>query len=225
VEALRTERSVQRRLLLALPLSGALLGVPLLALQSGAARSAAVVSAVEPTSYVFPLSGPLSEPAWELSKFTASVGASAPVLQPDPAPAVQAAPTTTSAPVTLAAAVHPTPTTVTLPPRPPTTTSPPPPPPTTTTAPIPQIHAIKSVNAQSGEATWYAQATPGYCASPNLPFGTIVRVTNRANGLSVACTVNDREADNPGRVIDLSYQDFSQIADPNEGIITVSVTW
>jgi rare lipoprotein A len=41
-------------------------------------------------------------------------------------------------------------------------------------------------------------------AHRTLPFGTKVRVTNLANGLSVIVQVNDRGPFEPGRVIDLS---------------------
>jgi rare lipoprotein A len=42
-------------------------------------------------------------------------------------------------------------------------------------------------------------------ASPNLPFGTRLRVTNVSNGRSVVVRVNDRGPFVPGRVVDVSY--------------------
>jgi rare lipoprotein A len=42
-------------------------------------------------------------------------------------------------------------------------------------------------------------------ASPNLPFGTRLRVTNISNGRSVVVRVNDRGPFVPGRVVDVSY--------------------
>lgn len=42
-------------------------------------------------------------------------------------------------------------------------------------------------------------------ASPNLPFGTRLRVTNVTNGRSVVVRVNDRGPFVPGRVVDVSY--------------------
>ena len=58
--------------------------------------------------------------------------------------------------------------------------------------------------------TYYAHPA-GECASPWLPFGTVVRITNPANGASVSCVVNDREADTE-RAIDLSTVTFAEIA-------------
>jgi rare lipoprotein A len=42
-------------------------------------------------------------------------------------------------------------------------------------------------------------------ASPSLPFGTRLRVTNVSNGRSVVVRVNDRGPFVPGRVVDVSY--------------------
>ena len=58
--------------------------------------------------------------------------------------------------------------------------------------------------------TYYAHPAGG-CASPWLPFGTVVRVTNPANGASVTCVVDDREADR-ARSIDLATATFAEIA-------------
>jgi rare lipoprotein A len=41
-------------------------------------------------------------------------------------------------------------------------------------------------------------------AHRHLPFGTVVRVTNRVNGLSVEVRINDRGPYQAGRIIDLS---------------------
>jgi rare lipoprotein A (peptidoglycan hydrolase) len=53
----------------------------------------------------------------------------------------------------------------------------------------------------------------------------VLTVTNDATGASTRCTVDDREASNPGRVVDLSYSGFSQIADPSQGVVTVTISW
>ncbi len=74
-----------------------------------------------------------------------------------------------------------------------------------------------------GQATWYG-ASAGTCASPYLPFGTRLTVTNDANGASTTCVVDDREADT-SRVVDLAPATFSQIAPLSEGVITVTLTW
>lgn len=54
-----------------------------------------------------------------------------------------------------------------------------------------------------------------------LPFGTIVKVTNLANGESVTVRINDRGPFVTGRVIDLSKSAFQQIAHLGSGIIWV----
>jgi len=53
----------------------------------------------------------------------------------------------------------------------------------------------------------------------------VVTVTDLSTGGSVRCTVDDREANNPGRVIDLSEATFSQLADPSVGLIEVRLAW
>ena len=82
-----------------------------------------------------------------------------------------------------------------------------------TTAPPPPA----ATNSEGGEATWYAAAPAGYCASPTLPFGTVLTVVNDATGASTVCTVDDREAAGYPRVVDLSPSGFSQIADLEPG--------
>jgi rare lipoprotein A (peptidoglycan hydrolase) len=76
----------------------------------------------------------------------------------------------------------------------------------------------------TGEASWY-ETRDGTCASPFLAFGTVVTVTDIATGSSIRCTVDDRQADTPGRVIDLSYDGFEQLDDPAAGLIEVRVSW
>jgi rare lipoprotein A (peptidoglycan hydrolase) len=103
----------------------------------------------------------------------------------------------------------------TPPPAPTTTTTT-----TTTTAPPPP-----PIDALWGVASWYPEAPPGYCASPYLSFGTVVTITDVATGESIRCTVDDRQAENPGRVIDLSYDGFADLADPSTGLVEVRLTW
>ena len=120
----------------------------------------------------------------------------------------------------------PPPTTV---PSPPTTEAPAPTPttepaPPPTTEPAPQTQPVVQTTHQAvGEATWYG-ASPGTCASPWLPFGTELTVTNDANGATTTCVVDDREADQ-SRVVDLAPATFSQIAPLSEGVITVTLSW
>jgi rare lipoprotein A (peptidoglycan hydrolase) len=80
-------------------------------------------------------------------------------------------------------------------------------------------------NSESGEATYYASYFPsGGCASPDLPKGTVLTVTT-ASGASVVCTVDDLEATNPGRVVDLSPAEFSELAPLSQGVVGVTVSW
>ncbi len=122
--------------------------------------------------------------------------------------------TTVPAATTTTAVPAPPTTTTTAPPPPPTTT-------TTTTAPPPPVAA----NHEDGQATWYPEAPDGYCASPTLPFGTVLTVTNDATGASTQCTVDDREGAGYPRVVDMSYEGFSQIADPGQGVVDVTISW
>jgi len=108
--------------------------------------------------------------------------------------------------------------------------------PTTVPAPVPTTAAPRVVVAPPptttttlghsvvGHATWYAWHA-GECASPTLPHGTTVRVTNSATGASTTCVVTDTEGSQWPRVIDLDKSVFAQIADPGAGVVTVSLSW
>ena len=58
-------------------------------------------------------------------------------------------------------------------------------------------------------------------ASPSLPFGTHVAVTNQDNGKSVVARISDRGPFHPSRVLDLSFGAFSAIASPAQGVVKV----
>jgi hypothetical protein len=58
-------------------------------------------------------------------------------------------------------------------------------------------------------------------AHKTLPFGTKVRVVNVSNGKSVVVRIADRGPYLPGRVIDLSYDAFAEIANPDSGVVNV----
>ena len=60
-------------------------------------------------------------------------------------------------------------------------------------------------------------------ASKTLPFNTLVKVTNPANGNSVIVRINDRGPYVTGRCLDLARGAFSQIASLGTGAITA--TW
>jgi rare lipoprotein A (peptidoglycan hydrolase) len=128
------------------------------------------------------------------------------------------------------------------------TTVPPPPAPTTTTTTVPPATPVDQVSARAtpvaavmpatssvapvvatdgehGQATWYAAAPAGMCASPTLPFGTVLTVTNVADGASTTCTVDDREGAGYPRVVDMSPSGFAQLADPSQGVVDVTISW
>jgi rare lipoprotein A len=82
----------------------------------------------------------------------------------------------------------------------------------------PQTYKIPLARVYNGQASWYG---PGFygnrtangeiyrpgtmtAAHPYLPFGTLVRVTNRHNGRSAVVRINDRGPYVGGRIIDLS---------------------
>jgi rare lipoprotein A (peptidoglycan hydrolase) len=75
-----------------------------------------------------------------------------------------------------------------------------------------------------GVATWYAWH-PGQCASPFLPHGTLVTVTDLATHKTIQCLVTDTEAHNPGRVVDLSQYCFEELAALSQGVIEVRISW
>jgi rare lipoprotein A len=89
--------------------------------------------------------------------------------------------------------------------------------PSTTSAPRPVHH-------QSGPASWY-DAPKGTCAHQSLPFGTVVTITDTANGRTASCTVDDRGPYLDGRIIDLAPDVFSQLAPTSHGVIDVELSW
>ena len=76
---------------------------------------------------------------------------------------------------------------------------------------------------QSGTATWYrSHAGPGACAHLSLPFGTIVKIVNTANGASAQCRVGDRGPEAwTGHIIDLNPDVFAALAPLGTGTISV----
>ena len=210
--ALRNQSTGGRRLGIAAVLCGVVLGAPLLLLQSASAhasRSSAAASGAHDNE----------------KKNDATPSAHADGVKLSSNLVAYQAPTTTSttvpAPTTTTAA--PTTTTTQPPPPPPTTTTQPPPPTTTTTTAPPR--RLEATNSERGDATWYAAAPAGYCASPTLPFGTVLTVVNNATGASTECTVDDREAAGYPRVVDMSPSGFSQIGDLSQGVVDVTISW
>ena len=92
-------------------------------------------------------------------------------------------------------------------------------------------------NVESGKASYYAdkfQGRPTASGEPydknkmtaahrTLPFGTICKVTNVANGKTITVKVNDRGPHVKTRVIDLSYRAMRQLDGISAGLITVEV--
>jgi rare lipoprotein A (peptidoglycan hydrolase) len=88
-----------------------------------------------------------------------------------------------------------------------------------------------------GKATYYGSALHGNttasgevfdmyamtAAHKTLPLGTIVNVTNLANGKSIEVKINDRGPYGPGRIIDLSEAAFGEIASYSTGVINAQV--
>ncbi len=90
---------------------------------------------------------------------------------------------------------------------------------------------------QYGKASWYGDKEHGKrsasgevfnrnaytAAHKELPFGTVVRVTNRENGRQVKVRINDRGPYVRGRVIDLSYAAAKSIGLVRSGVAEVKV--
>ena len=75
-----------------------------------------------------------------------------------------------------------------------------------------------------GIATWYAYI-PGQCATSYLPMGTAITVRDLASGVTLHCIVTDRQEVAPGRVVDLSEQQFRALAPLWRGVVRVRVSW
>jgi rare lipoprotein A (peptidoglycan hydrolase) len=216
--ALRNQSTGGRRLGVAAIICGVLFGAPLLLLQNAtthAARSEAAARDVP--RHADAVRGGTKLDGVNLASHLVAYHAPATTTTTAPATAPSTTPPAPTATPTTVPPPAPTP----PPPTTTTTTAPPPPTTTTTTAP-PRVVAA---NNEVGEATWYSAAAPGTCASPTLPFGTVVTVVNNATGASTSCTVDDREGAGYPRVVDLSPDGFSQIADLNEGVVDVTISW
>jgi hypothetical protein len=81
-------------------------------------------------------------------------------------------------------------------------------------------------NETAGQATWYATPWGGLtAASPWLPFGTAVTVTDLGTGNAVTVIINDRGPFSPGRIIDLSPAAFAALAPLSRGVLHVRITF
>jgi rare lipoprotein A len=75
----------------------------------------------------------------------------------------------------------------------------------------------------TGAGTWYAHTGTLAAASPWLPMGSHVRVTNQENGRQVIVKINDRGPFGKGRILDLDKAAFAKIASLGEGVIPLKV--
>ena len=205
--ALRNQSTGGRRLGVAAAICGIVLGAPLLLLQNQAASTRAQAGA----RTAHDARGTHANAAHATHQSGVDLQSNL--------TAYQAPTTTTPPPTTTTTTAPPATTTTAAPPTTTTTTAPPPPPTTTTTAPP------APTASEQGEATWYGAAPDGYCASPTLPFGTVLTVTNDGTGASTSCTVDDREAAGYPRVVDMSPAGFSQIASTSQGVVQVTISW
>ena len=100
------------------------------------------------------------------------------------------------------------------------------------------ISALLSMNVSAATASFYGKAFNGKrtasgeifnmramtCASNTHKIGTKLKVTNRANGKSTVCRVNDRGGFSKyGRTLDLSKGAFAKIAHISQGLAKVDI--
>jgi rare lipoprotein A (peptidoglycan hydrolase) len=194
-------------------LCGALFGIPLLLLQNGPATASrasteSLVVHVGHKAVVYPASHldgvDLSSHlvAYQAPATSTTTTTTPPVTTTTAAPVEETTTPTTEAPRVVVA-----------------------PPPVETTTTTEAAAALAATEHEVGQATWYAEAPPGMCASPTLPFGTVLTVTNNATGASTVCRVDDREGAGYPRVVDMSPEGFSQIADISQGVVDVTISW
>lgn len=82
---------------------------------------------------------------------------------------------------------------------------------------------VKTGKTHTGLGTWYAYTGTLAAASPWLPLGSYVRVTNVGNGKQVIVKINDRGPFGPNRIIDLDKAAFQKIASLGAGVISLKV--
>ena len=99
----------------------------------------------------------------------------------------------------------------------------------------PQSPSDWSTFRQTGEASWYGPTFHGKttangerynmlsmtAAHKQLPFNTMVKVTNLANGVSAVVRINDRGPFLKGRILDLSYAAARALRANTSGVIKI----
>lgn len=93
----------------------------------------------------------------------------------------------------------------------------------------------RTVHKEAGYASWYGPGFHGRktacgerydmwkmtAAHKELPFGTMVRVTNLENNKSIVVKINDRGPFKPGRIIDLSKAGAKRLGFLGSGVTKV----
>ena len=217
--ALRKQSTQGRRLGVAAVLCGGVFAAPLLLLQQGSAHAARVATGKSRVA---------SHDARRGSTLY-SVVLPTQMMTYEAAHAAAATPTT-EAPITSPTVTPPTTPVATTPKLTPAVEQASVPVTTTTVAPkvvvpVTAPRPTTAGNSERGQATWYAAAPPGRCASPTLPFGTVLTVTNVDTGASTTCTVDDREQAGYPRVVDMSPSGFAQLASTSLGVVDVTISW
>jgi uncharacterized protein YabE (DUF348 family) len=82
---------------------------------------------------------------------------------------------------------------------------------------------VKVGKAHMGLGTWYAYTGTLAAASPWLPMGSYVKVTNQDNGKTVIVKINDRGPFGKNRILDLDKVAFAKIASLGAGVINLKV--
>jgi D-alanyl-D-alanine endopeptidase (penicillin-binding protein 7) len=97
----------------------------------------------------------------------------------------------------------------------------------TTTSTLGKLIILSNPDILSvGTASWYKYKNGNFAASPDFKKGSVLRVTNLANGKSVDVTINDfgpERAKHPDRVIDLDKVAFQKIASTRDGLIKIKI--
>ena len=101
------------------------------------------------------------------------------------------------------------------------------------------LRTIKEValknRQEGGEATYYKSGRKTAsgkvydknkltAAHKTLPFGTVVRVTNKKNGKTVDVEITDRGPFRPGRIIDLSVAAAKELDMMKAGVVPVIIS-
>ena len=104
-------------------------------------------------------------------------------------------------------------------------------------APAPRRATEEPRYAETGLASWYKPTRRSHstasgerldgkamtAAHPELPFGTVARVTNLGNGHTIKVRINDRGPFREDRVVDLSARAADELGFGDDGLVRVKV--